>query len=201
MREAADYQHQLNALLPPGALWDGLRADPNAQALLGALAEEFARLDARGDVLVAETDPRSTLELLEEWEAWTGLPDACIEEIDWTLQERRSALLARLSGRTGQSVGYLIERAAELGHDVSIREIRPSLAGALVAGDELSAAHEDRHWIEVTVPVDNTFQFVAGVSVAGDELGYWRPRRLECLFAQIKPAHLGIIWIYDTGEE
>ncbi len=60
--DATDYTAQLQALLPPGPLWDALRQPGTTAAeLVAALAEELARLDARTEDLLAELDPRSAL--------------------------------------------------------------------------------------------------------------------------------------------
>lgn len=197
MRDAADYQQTLNALLPQGALWDAMRSDDAMQSLLLAIADEFARADGRAGDLLLEMDPRTTLDLLAEWEAFAGLPDICVGDIEYTLQERRGALHAKLIATRNLSIPYLIAAAASIGHTITIQEVRPSLSGVMMAGDEVVVAHADRHWFQVTTLVANTYSFIAGASVAGDELGFWRPVRLECLLNRLKPAHTAILWNYQ----
>ncbi len=193
--DATHYLAQLQALLPPGR---ALTREPSAvlTAVLAALAEEFGRVDARALQLLEEADPRTAYDLLPGWERVAGLPDSCAGDIVRTLEDRRGAVWAQLASVGGQSASYLIARAAEIGHTITITEIRPTIAGVMQAGDEVVAQHEHRHYWQVNVPVDNTYAFVAGVSTAGDELGYWQPIRLECLFARLKPAHTDIIYNY-----
>lgn len=71
-----DYLRQLQSLLPPGPAWpkdDGA----TLTRLFGALSSELARVDGRAWQLVEEADPRTTGELLADWERSAGLPDIC----------------------------------------------------------------------------------------------------------------------------
>ncbi len=111
--DATHYLAHLQALLPPGR---ALTREPNAvlTSVLAALAEEFSRVDARAAQLLEELDPRTTTELLADWERVAALPDACIVATQ-TTGERRDALLARLTARGGQSRQYFIDTAQRLG--------------------------------------------------------------------------------------
>ena len=64
---SADYLSQLLALQPPGA---ALPREPESiwVRLLAALADGFERVDARSNDLVRESDPRSSIELITDWE-------------------------------------------------------------------------------------------------------------------------------------
>lgn len=194
-RTRAHYRDQLLALQPPGKALPVL-PDSAWGRLLESMAQELSTLDLRSHDLRAESDPRATFELLPDWERVAGLPDPCLAYIDRTVQDRRGALHATLTSVGGQSIEYYIGRAADLGHEITIVETRVSIAGVMQAGDELAASPSDRYSWRVDVPVKNTYAFVAGASVAGDELGYWQPIRLECLFDSIKPAHTSIEWRY-----
>lgn len=84
------YVRMLATLLPPGPAFDNL--SPDLRACLEAIAEECARLDIRGKDLINETDPRTTTELIGEWETFLGLPDDRVLVIPATLAERRLAV-------------------------------------------------------------------------------------------------------------
>lgn len=59
---AEDYLQQLQALLPIGAAWS---RDPDAEitkALTG-MAQEFTRVDGRGEALLSEFNPATAVEL------------------------------------------------------------------------------------------------------------------------------------------
>ena len=86
---SADYLSQLLALQPPGA---ALPREPESVwvRLLAALADGFERVDARSDDLVRESDPRSCIELITDWERVCGLPGECAADDSVTsLQGRR----------------------------------------------------------------------------------------------------------------
>jgi uncharacterized protein YmfQ (DUF2313 family) len=112
---AQDYQTQLLALQPPGV---ALPADPGSTWGLFqlALAEEFARVDARALALLEETDPRTVYELLADWERASGLPDGCVTA-EQTIAERRAALVAKWGPAGNLSRQYFIDFAARLGYD------------------------------------------------------------------------------------
>src|SRR4051812_28592617 len=88
------YTKLLKRLLPPGRAWvasDG----GHLSGLFSGLAEELSRAHVRGLALIEEMDPRTTFELLEDWERICGLPDACTG-LGTTLQDRRNQIVARL---------------------------------------------------------------------------------------------------------
>ena len=91
--QAVDYAAALQRLLPPGP---ALPRETSAlfTALLQALAQEFARVEAAGTSLLDELDPRTTLVLLPDWERVCGLPDPCCGTLATTIPERRAAVPA-----------------------------------------------------------------------------------------------------------
>ena len=103
-RSAADYLRMLQHLLPQGQAWT--RA-PGAvlTAVLQASADELERLDMAMRLLLMEILPTSAIAGLEDWERVLGLPDACLPA-GTTLQERRSAVLAKLHDEGRQDLAY-----------------------------------------------------------------------------------------------
>jgi hypothetical protein len=89
MATSGAYARQLKALLPQGVAWN-LEPDSMVSRVMLALAEELARIDGRAAALIQEIDPRTTLELLPDWERMLALPDICAPAAQ-TLQERRAA--------------------------------------------------------------------------------------------------------------
>lgn len=173
---AAAYAAQLLALLPQGAAWRRAPGSVLSQ-LMTAIGEEFARLDARAESLLAEADPRSTAELLPEWETTAGLPDPCVD-VPQTVEQRRAALLARLLATGGASRAYFIAVAAAHGYTVTIDE--PAL-----------------HTWRITASVSTAIvPFRAGLSTAGEPLRAFGDDALECLFNRIKPAHTAVLFAY-----
>lgn len=197
-RTAQDYASLLRDLLPPG---QAFRREPGTDTdiLLGALAEEFARLDGRAFDLPGEVLPSTTTELLPDWERVAGLPDRCAGVLEDTQQGRRNALLAKLTSTGGQSIPYFISVAAALGFDITITEYRPFRAGLSVAGDALTNGLW-RHVWRVNAPAQTVISFRAGLSAAGEPLASWGNAPLECKINQLKPAHTLAIFGYGAVE-
>lgn len=197
MTTTAQYLALLQNLLPPGAAWPR-EDDADLTKILTAMADEFARIHCRALELFEEADPRTTLELLGDWERVLGLPDDCTAAAD-TIQERRSAVLQRLTSLGGQSVAYFIGVAEALGYDgVEIEEYRPFECGASECGDPLNGPSSVRHEWRVAVPDPRVTDFRCGESECGDPLGdIDRADDLECLLTRLKPAHTDLIFSYE----
>lgn len=192
----SNLQH-LQALLPSGLPWPRSSQAALTQ-LLAALAEELDRVDARGADLIDEIDPRSTLELLADWERVCGLPDACSAELATTLQERRAALVEKLTSVGGSSKAYFMALAEAMGYTVEIDTFRPFIAGVGRCGDALGGSHAVRHQWRVRVTGARYTAFRAGASQCGDLLGkIVRADDLECKFKRLKPAHTHLIVSYE----
>ncbi|HEX9842408.1 MAG TPA: putative phage tail protein [bacterium] len=192
---ATEYLSQLKALLPLGA---ALRAPAGSwlEALLAAWAEEFARVEAAGERLVAEADPRTAAELLPEWNRALGLPDGCTPAIQ-TLQEERETITARYAEEGDVTADGWIARALALGHSITLEEGRPSRCGVMQCGDELrpeTAVFE----LRITAPTALTHPFEAGAAQAGDPLGAFDTDRLQCELRRIRQAHTALTFIFTT---
>lgn len=187
------YAEQLDALLPQGLAWPR-ESDARMRALTRALADEFARVDARGDDLMREALPSTTVEMLADWERAAGLPDSCVPE-GQTLQERRNALLSRLAGTGGQSREFFVALAAHLGFTITITEFRPFRAGVSAAGDALTNDDWQYAW-RVNAPAVTIISFRAGASAAGEPLRKWGNQLLECVLNRVKPAHTVLLFGY-----
>lgn len=190
---ADDYRRQLASLLPRGLPWPR-SADSVLQRLLAGWADELARVDLRGDALVAEADPRTTLELLEDWERAYGLPDACTE-LGESWSARRARLVAKIVATGGQSPAYYIAVAAELGYTVTIEEFRPwtvdSAVDAPISGTDWAYA-----WL-VRAPAETVTWWTCD-SGCDEPLASWGNTLLECVISRLKPAHTIVLFAYGT---
>ena len=195
-----DYRAQLFALQPPG------RALPQEPAsvwgrLLDGLAQEFARAEQRADALVRESDPREATELLPDWERVCGLPGECPIAWDSTLQARRAAVVAQLTGAGGQRAVWFESLAALLGLSLSVTEYRPFLAGLSRCGDRLGGPHDVRFVWSVSVRGQRVTRFRCGASVPGERLlDLARREDLECLLRLYAPAHTILIVGYEEED-
>lgn len=192
---SADYVAELQGLLPPGAL--AREPAANLTRLLSVYAASFARVDALATGLIDEADPRTTVQLLADWERVAGLPDVCVGDEPQSLQERRQWLVSRLTMRGGQSKAWFIALAASLGYAITIDECRPFVCGLSGCGEQLADATAWTVWV-VHMPKPPTYYFVTGGSVCGESLGYISTSYVECLFKRYKPAHTTILFTYEV---
>lgn len=120
---ALAYRQQLQALLPPGDAWPR-DDDAELTELCDAIAETFARAEQRIDDLIEEDDPRTTDELLPEWESELGLPGPCFAPT--TIEGRRAAVIARELEQTELiNEQHYIDLAAAVGYAATITYYTP----------------------------------------------------------------------------
>src|SRR5215831_18041119 len=133
-REGSDYAQAFLALLPTGPAWPRHAWSTLAQTVFG-LADYWGFVDGRAaDLLEIESDPRSTVELLPDWERNWGLPDPCYSAPQ-TISERQFALVQRMTLLGSQSRQFYIDFAKQLGYDITISEFRPFMVGIDCCGD------------------------------------------------------------------
>lgn len=188
---AADYLAQLQALLPPGPAW-GREQTAVLTRLLDAWAAEFGRLHGRVGSLMAEAEPRSTAEMLGDWERCLALPDACSTSAS-SFAERRAAVVAKLVGIGGQSPAYYIALAASLGYAITITEFRPHSVD-----DDVEYPITGEAWAH-TWQVNAAQDTVRDLLVTDDvamPLAVWGNALLECAISRTKPAHSIVLFAY-----
>lgn len=189
------YVQQLQALLLLGKAWTREVGSTTTNLLTG-IAQEFARVDARTDDLLNEADPRTTIELLDDWERVAGLPDPCVT-IDQTIAQRHIALTSKLTMQGGQSRPYFIDMAASMFYpNATIDEYEPFLCGINACGDALWT-EDDRFIWQINLPSDGaTTYFSSGESGAGEPLQAWGDEAIECRINKFKPAHTKVVFAY-----
>lgn len=112
--EADDYVTVLVQLLPRGVAWD--QWDPeDRDPLLRGLAHEAARVELRVWQFLEELDPRTTLELLPDWERVYGLPEKCGVPPS-TIDGRRRALHAKMAAKPQGNIPFFLQLAENLGY-------------------------------------------------------------------------------------
>ncbi len=177
---------QLQALLPPGAAWP---RDPDAELtkLLDPPATELARIDAFREELRRELDPRTTTELLSDWEATCELPSA------GTLAERRDAVFAKVTERGGQSRPYFINLAAKLGFTITITNFAPHDDNANDAAPLYGT--DWRFAFQINAPATTIREWT---DISGDDepLRTWGNQALEDAINEDKPAHTVALFTY-----
>lgn len=196
--QTATYLRMLQDALPRGLAWTR-REDATLTKLLTAMAEEFARVQVRADALLAEADPRMTLELLRQWEDALGLPDPCINSPRNSIVIRRNAVVSRLSSEGGQSVAFFVALAASLGFTITatdIIEYREFKCDVSTVDTPLYSEDWMFVW-EVHAPVATPTFFRAGVFAAGEPIVTFGNDPLTCAFEKAKPAHTKVLFVFD----
>lgn len=185
-KSAADYLAQLQALLPPG---DALtrELDTDLSNLLLALADEFARFDDRMELLIEEIDPRTTTQLIAEWERVTGLPDCAA--IGPTLGARRSDVVHRLTMIGVLTPQFMFDELAALGFTATITEYECFEVGFSQVGEELA---DEGAWFFFDVFTDEVavFEPEIGAFTVGEPLGAIVNDTIACHLDRLKPAHV-----------
>jgi len=190
-----DYLLQLQALLPNGPAWPREEGALNTK-ILTAFAEEFSRVDVRIDSLLSEADPRTTNELLEDWERVAGLPDVCVSA-EQAVAQRREALVSKLTMQGGQSRAYFIQIAESLGYTgATIGEYNTFNCGESGCGDSLWTEADRSCW-QINLPSDGAiYYFSCGESACGEPLQAWGDEAIECRINKFKPAHTTAVFAY-----
>ena len=193
---SADYADILMALLPSGAVWPRDTSSAVSQAM-GAIAPTFSRCDARAVNVLAESPVGGVfVEMLPEWEAAFGLPDACSGP-DPTIALRQAHVRASLAYSGGQSVPYFIGFAAALGYNITIQEFTPSRFGRAFG---LPFGGEDWAYTwRIVAPATVITPFQFGLGRFGDPFRSFGSKTLQCTFGRIKPAHT-ILQVAYSGD-
>ena len=192
----ADYLSLLQASLPQGLAWP---RSPTAllTKMLNAIATEFARVDARALNLMDEQDPRTTLELLPDHEAFAGLPDPCVTT-EQTIEQRRNALKSKLRMRGGQSPTYFIAAAEDMGYVGATIEHQYHIMHCNDECDYLLHSASDVHTWTLNLPSDGAYFVMTTNSTCDDSLAAWGDEAIECRVNRYKPAHTNIIFTYGA---
>lgn len=196
---STDYLSQLIALQPPGP---ALPYDPESVwvRLLEALSESLERVENRSSDLVLESDPRTSNDMLADWERVCGLPSECMPEDSVnTLQVRRAAVVNVLNRFGGQTPAYFRRLAEIAGMDVELIEYKPFLCGLNRCGDTLNGPEEVRFTWQVVLKGQRITWFRCGESECGEHLcNFDSAEDIECLFRQSSPGHTELVIGYDA---
>ena len=133
-RTGEDYADAMQSLLPLGQAWprtwDGV-----LMLVVRGLTRIWGDFEIRASKLLEmESDPRTTIELLPDWERNWGLPDPCYQSPQ-SIAERQLALVMRMTLEGAQSREFFIQIAAMIGYTITITEYRPFFIAMDGCGD------------------------------------------------------------------
>ena len=187
-----EYVQAVRKLLPRGAAW---QTEPGTRlsGLLRGFAEELVRVGVRALTLIEESDPRTTVEMLADYERVYGLPDPCVGE-EQTTPQRRASLLQKITSVGGQTPAYYISVAAVLGFTVTITEF-----SAHTVEHDVEHPIYDIQWTfawQVNAPL-NTVGHITVEDSVEDAISWFGNEQLECVLERIRPAHTVLIVAYS----
>ena len=183
----------LLSLLPEGAVWTK-DLDSELGKLMAGIAVEFARIEQRADDVINESLPSSTNELIDEWETQYSLPDCCTADENQTDEKRIMDVCQSYRMRGSQSNAFFIEAAAVLGEQITITEYQQFTFG-MQFGNQFANDDWAYTW-QVNTRVVDYREFKCG-DAFGVSHRSWINKRLECVFTNIKPAHMHVIFSYS----
>lgn len=137
---AADYLAALQALMPRGRVWS---RDPSTvqTKVLAGLTKSYEAQNARSNNLLSDAFPRTSVELLPEWEATLGLPALAAGPAPSVLA-RQTLVVARFVGVGGQSIPSFSNYATLLGFAVTFTRHAPFRCGQSRSGQALGAPEQ-----------------------------------------------------------
>lgn len=197
------YKALVRELFPTGWAWRIWKGSVFA-GLLDSIAEEPARIELRGFDFLEEMDPRTTFEMLDNWERLLGLPDECTPPGDPSLYERRVRVLQKLTTGGGQSEAFFKLIAEQLGYDIDVIDVEDFTdfrVGTARVGDRLTngtIANEGgwAYTFLVKAPSELTRRFRVGQSTVGDRLVLVENETLECVIRKFAPAHVTVLFAF-----
>ena len=103
--------------------------------------------------MLLELNPATATVLLPVWEGYLGLPDVCVVPGSQTLEERRAAVIDKLTATGAPQLSYYRKLGGQSGIPIQIEEFRPARVGPTSVGDFLYGAAWPWSWI-ASAPVE-----------------------------------------------
>lgn len=183
---ADGYLQQLLRLLPEGPVWPR-DIDSVIAKILGIPATALGRVDSRAADLILDMDPRTTDEMLGDWELAYGLPDECTDATN-DPDIRRRRLVQKVVWQGGQSAPFFIALVESLGYaGATIDQFQPFVANS-ECDDAINGGGWNYAW-RVNVPANATINTMNATSPCNAALATWGDDALLCILSAYKPAH------------
>ncbi|WP_069454690.1 putative phage tail protein [Shewanella xiamenensis] len=187
---AADYCDVMQKLMPRGFAWN-TGPDGNLHYVLGGIAAQLARVDSRAAQLEREFYPETSLELLEEWEDYLGLPECGLASDD--LEKRRLDAYAKETADGGLAPWYYEALAARAGFEI---EVDVAYGHHCESDCEAALYHPLSGLAPVVYSTANATHWTLCTESCLQPVRRFGDGRLECLLNTYKPAHLRFVYGY-----
>lgn len=190
MHTAQDYFAAIQKLLPQGAIWELIEGEDLAN-ITNALADFFARIDARIDDLPHEFDSRETIDLITDFETDYGLPRCGF--VSESLSARRDMIRQRFLTEGRCDHDYYIALAALLGFEISIQPTATFEIGDPVGG---FFGDGEPHTLEITIH-ESGFDFLLAGEFAGELLVEGELPSIECILRKEVHGYIALEFVYE----
>lgn len=171
------------------------KPDSTLHKILLGLASEWLNFRNKINEVSNEYNPQKTTALIEEWEAFVGIPDGCIP-IASTIEQRRLNILLKLAGINATTEQQFKNIASILGYNIEVSNGVSTSTFPLTLPFLLISEASAPFTIVITLPASIqpqglplTFPFT---------LTAQQPSILNCLFDKLKPANCKLFFRYST---
>lgn len=165
------------------------------KVLLG-LASEWLNFRSKINEVSNEYNPQTTTQLIEEWEAFVGIPDDCIP-VASTIEQRRLNVLLKLAGINATTEKQFKNVASILGYNIQVSNGVATSTFPLTLPFLLISEASAPYTIVVTLPSSiqpNGFALTFPFTLTSQQ-----PAILDCLFNKLKPANTQLFFRYSNA--
>lgn len=192
---ADDYQEEMRHYLPPGKALDYEEGSVSDNFWM-ALSKEPARMGAAADAFLDETDPRTCVAMLPDFERNYGLPDDCSPS-QQSVPQRRAALIARVTENFTLTEENIVALAATLGFDVTVTTYKQPRCGKAICAAPCISLQQESTWT-VNAPADPITYAICGIARCGDRTSSFGFTQLECVMNEVNSAFLFVSFNFGS---
>jgi len=194
---AKDYAYQLDELLPRGPIWKR-RQGTVLDAFIFALSNELARVNNKAESILDEADPRTSMELLENWFNDWGIPSACLAALaDPSLEEKRKELITKIISSRSLTAEFFKEVAETLGYECEIVTYSAFTVADTVEKPLFGTEWNTSYAMGIRVKSQSPTKLFTANWTVDQPLAVWGDQLFECLMRELIPAHVIAIFEYQ----
>ncbi|MFQ1015458.1 DUF2313 domain-containing protein [Avibacterium paragallinarum] len=177
-------------LLPVGLAWTR-HPDSNFAKILSIRAEQLSQANELAHQLVKERILGNAFLLLDEWEAFLGLPEC--SEIN-TIEARRTALVAKDNEIGSFNKHYLEEVAAQNGYQIRVITHYPHHC---LRDCRYPLYPQENAWRVFIYTTSRNVRNMTCLDDITNELTMIERSKIECFLKRFCYSHLEMIFIYE----
>lgn len=163
--------------------------------ILIGLASEWLNFRDKINEVSNQYNPKTTTQLIQEWEEFVGIPDSCIP-VASTIEQRRLNILLKLAGINATTENQFKKIAEILGYNIQVSNGASTSTFPLTLPFLLISEASAPYTIVITLP--------SSIEPSGFPLTFpftltaQQPAILNCLFDKLKPANTQLFFRYSN---